>query len=573
LESLVNAEQILAQHAMVGAELYVIAAVLLIEFTTPVIRGNWASKAKSAFDRIARRQTMSVTLVFLLTLALRVAIWPAQKLPPPGIHDEFSYLLLGDTFASGRLTNPPHPLGAHFESMHIIQQPSYASVYPVAQGVVLAFGEVLAGAPWLGVWLSVALMCAAICWMLQAWLPPRWALLGGVLAAVRLGTFSYWMNSYWGGAPAALGGALVLGALPRVMHQQRTTDAVILGLGIAILANSRPYEGLLLCVPVALALAAWAWLPKLVRAHFGLCARGPVSAGTMWRITAAVALVLIATGTCMGYYFWRVTGSPWKMPQVLEREQYGIAPFFVWQASLPQHAYHHDAMQRFYTSLEVVPRQAISGYWLFFLGPLLSLPLLAAPWFVCDRRIRFLLITCGVLAVGLGVETWFLPHYAAPMTAALYAILLQGVRHFATDKRGGVVARAIPLALAMGLLVRIGAPHFHIPLTPEWPQSWCTIGRRNYDRANLIQYLVSLGGRHVVIVRYDKSHNPHREWVYNDADIDRSPIVWARDTGPAGNRELLDYFRGREAWLLAADEKPPKLTPIQSAPISAVSRR
>lgn len=56
-------------------------------------------------------------------------------------------------------------------------------------------------------------------------------------------------------------------------------------------------------------------------------------------------------------------------------------------------------------------------------------------------------------------------------------------------------------------------------------------------------------GGHLVSVRY--GHNrpshlrDHAEWVYNEADIDRAKMVWAREMGDQQSDKLLHYYKDR----------------------------
>jgi len=223
-----------------GITILVALLVCLVAFVWPKRSERLLRTVERPFSRFAAHKTLAVVAIFFAVLGARLALLPLLQVPTPGIHDEFSYLLLGDTLAHGRLANPTHPMWRSFETFHVLWFPTYASKYPPAQGAVLALGQLLSH-PWIGVLLSAAAMCAAIVWMLQAWMTARWAFLAGALAAMKLCIVCYWMNSYWGGAVAAFAGALVLGALARILRRPTIALSALLGTGIAILASSRPY--------------------------------------------------------------------------------------------------------------------------------------------------------------------------------------------------------------------------------------------------------------------------------------------------------------------------------------------
>ena len=69
-------------------------------------------------------------------------------------------------------------------------------------------------------------------------------------------------------------------------------------------------------------------------------------------------------------------------------------------------------------------------------------------------------------------------------------------------------------------------------------------------RTAVFDQLTHRSGKHLVIVRYTPAPERREEWVYNAADIDAAPLVWARDLGQPANRRLLDYFHDRTPWLL-----------------------
>jgi hypothetical protein len=310
------------------------------------------------------------------------------------------------------------------------------------------------------------------------------------------------------------------------------------------------------------ALAVWAW---------------PRGRQAIERLAPA-AVVLGTAAIAMLAYNHAVTGSPWRMPYQVHEAQYAVAPLFWFQHLRPEPVYRHAVMKALWTGgardvylnnfrvgLLSTSLAKLESLRTFFLGPWLTLPLIALPWALRDRRARLIYIALAVFLAGVLAEIDVVPHYSAPVTALIYLAVIQCLRHIRARAAYGIMlVRAVPVVLActLGLFYGLEAGGFAF-LHEHY--SWCFTKKGNVERARIERELEGMAGRHLVLMRYGPRHDPYAEWVYNRSDIDGAKVVWAREMNAERNRALIEYFSGRQVWLLDPDQKNAALKPY-SAP-------
>lgn len=507
-------------------------------------------------------------LLFALPIVLRLLLLPHHPVPAPEIYDEFSHLLLADTLLHGRLANPVHPLHQFFETFFVLQQPTYSSIYPLGQGLVLAFGRLLSGIPWTGVLLIDGAFCAACFWMLRGWVAPAWALLGGVLAVMEFGPLSQWTNSYWGGALAATGGCLVFGALPRLRAYGRPRDAILLALGFGMHMLARQFESVLLFLSVVLFV-----LPNLLDAKRRRVLLRP-AAFAFAAVLPVLVLILVQNKA--------VTHSWFTLPEQLSQYQYGVPAALTIQKNVVPHvpltpqqqldyraqALTHgpgtDTVTKFLLRLEYRVR-----YYRFFFLPPLYIALVAFLFTLRDRRFLWVAATLLLFALGTNLFPYLLVHYLAGVTCLFVLASVVGLQKLSRLQiRGSNVGFDIVRVLVVLCFAEFMTWYtLHLFETPFAYsvlrfETWDSI---NYARPTRRQHvdteLARIPGQVLVFVRYSPHHVYQDEWVWNSADIDASRVVYARDLGSAEDQELIRYYPNRKVLLLEPDLYPARLSP------------
>ncbi len=409
----------------------------------------------------------------------------------------------------------------------------------------------------------MALAAASLCWMLQAYLPAEWALLGGLLAIVRISWFSYFGNGYWGGSVAMLGGCLLLGAAARLARRPKPGYGLLMALGLILLANSRPFEGALLSLPVC-----FYTLCVLLRKRTALRA-----------ILPGLALLLVGT-VLTGYYCHRVTGR-FTFPWIAHWQQWGMAPPFLFgkphtsvHYQFPEQLiYNRDGDMFPYTSsrtkadffAEVAAKSIYQ--WLFFIFPALTLPLIGVIPTWRARKSRVLIYALTFACLGYIWETWLQAHYFAVCTGILYLILLNGLRWMRVLGRASVVWLKLMRGTLASIAIMAAVRLMVVPTEgfPTWG-TWMNLDGQTPAWQDIHHIMEAKPGGQLVIVRYRPDHLWENDWINNGYDIPTQHVIWARDTEPGeSNLPLLCAFKDRQVWLLIPPEKGFRPPPDRTA--------
>ncbi|HEY7305979.1 MAG TPA: hypothetical protein VH601_17775 [Bryobacteraceae bacterium] len=547
-----------------GASDWIVLAIALLLAMLLIARAWLAPYAA----QIAIRTLPSMCLLFALPVVLRLGLLPHCPVPVPAGADDFSYILLGDTLRHLRLANPTNTLHQFFEAVFVLQQPTYSSIYPLGQGIALAFGRIIFQSFWAGVLVSTGTFCAFCYWMLRGWTAPTWAFLGGLLAVIQFSVLNAWVNSYWGGSVEACAGCLVFGSLPRLEREARRRYGLLLGLGLGIALLTRPFEA------VFLAISAVAYALLAFRRKLALLAKPASTAACV--VVGGLGLTLLQNKA--------VTQSWTTLPYMLSRYQYGVPTTFTFQPNPTPHqplTREQELDYRAQAAIHGPGVESVSSYFArlgyrfrflrFFVLPSLYFALIAFLPSLRHRRYIWAAGTIALFAAGTNFYPYFFPHYIAAVTCLFLLLSVRGLENLSRMRvfsiRAGEAAAQYTLLLCGVSFLFWFSLHAYggnelLPVSVY--QSWNFINYGDPEHRIAIQdQLRRAIGKQLVFVRYSPSHR-FREWIHNAADIDAAQIVWANDLGSVENEKLLRYYADRKVWLLEPDARPPALRPYET---------
>jgi hypothetical protein len=477
------------------------------------------------------------------------------QMPFPFMHDESSLLLMGETFASGNITNPTHPMWKFFEAIHVFHEPTYTGKFPPVQALFLALGFLI-GHPIAGVLVSSIFAAVACTWALRSRFEIFWAGFGGVFYSIYFGFTNYFAQSYWGGSAAFGFGALLIGSYLRLMDRYTVSNWITFILSSFALGNTRPFEATMLCLFTCVSLLISKKRNGKIKEFFSV------------KPILILLLLSVSGASLMGLYNYKVTGDVTKLPYVHHEELYAYYPPIIWMDKAPPRTenytknrsidIHHKRFAPLITYREYkwdtsrsvkLHAQKITKY-ISFYGGMFFLASIFALLFTKHREKTFLI--GGILIGGFSCvsATFFFPHYIAPFGIFTLFIIVRFAQMIIESEKISEKSTDKGRAALVLCIIFFGVLTEAIIISQSYQQKYLKLWAQQV--VEIKEYISSNQGKHLVFHKRqgDRSPTPHQDLVYNGPKIDEKKIVFARYLGQETNKELIKYYPGRSIWFL-----------------------
>ncbi len=486
---------------------------------------------------IGRHPWLTAAVLFV-AVALATGLPWSGGIPNLGLHawhDCESNLLQARLIAEGRLSRPGLEHPAFFRTIHVLVTPIYCSKYPPGYPALMAAGLRVGCVEWIPPILVGAAIAAS--WLFGRRILGRWLGLLGALAlatcplVIELGmiqmsnTLSFLLGvlilGLWAsrarepGVPSSRRG-LLIGLLLAGMFVTRSLDAVALGLVLAV-------------------------------AHLSIHGLGRAAP---WRWVAMIGLGSLPGAVGLFAYHHATTGDWLRGPYMMyEQQQNYLGQFLHEQVRPPPNL---DSLpvnvrkvaeefnlpaQRAHTAvhLPVAVGERFAELSRNLGHALLLLPLAVFPAAFRCRASRPMLGLCaGYFAVYL-LHAFNQPRFLAPVLVGLVWAMLAGL--------AGVRPRRTAALLQVLLLLLLATSAF-AAVHRQTTSGFDGQTRRFHDALATLP-----SGPKLIFVHYAPDHSYHREFVYNQPDLDRAEHVFAHDLGAQRNPELIAAYPDRAVFI------------------------
>jgi len=500
----------------------------------------------------ANKKGLVVAFIIMYIMLFNVILFVIEK-PSAKMIDELSYVFQAKTFLEGRLVNPTPPQWEHFQTFFIVPKPYFVSKFPPGQALFMALGGLISGEFVVGIWIIFILACVATYWMLLAYVKPHWAFLGVFAVASNGHLLLEWSNTYWGGALPMLGGALVFGAIKRIVdtNSKPLLNGILLALGVAILAYSRPFEGLIASISI------------IFPVFFGkVFSKYSFKFLLVKTIFPALIIIILALGFLF-HYNKSITGSYSSLPYNLYHSRYETARSFLFQKphetpeGIPyqMEKFHNNEKKRYFNRRSSIPgflkgvADKLFMFGRYYVRVVYLIPFL---FFLFSPKHIWQKYSLGVLLVLLlsnFITTWNETYYIAPITVLFIYMIISGFRSL-SFRRWKYYRTTVNTIIVLILL----HPFIGVAAHIKRDKSDFTSIKTNH-----ITKLNANDKKDLIIVHYEPEHKSNNDFVYNEPDIENADVIWARDLGENKNNELIDYFKERNIWYFFPDEDPDTL--------------